>query len=184
MKLVDIFIFSKDSTTNNKNKSNSKTSFLQKTRIDHEKLVKLRETKRFLFGKFSTVVNIFKYDRYFDIPLPSSFSEPYYPERNTVGVWAMVEGGKNCIRVNGQNLVGDMIPTLTKLSQREAPVGEFIKHVELLPDDSEGKKIDSVKMAFAKIAILVYMSGFISWYTLPVLIKSTHTVFQSYFDSQ
>ena len=83
--------------------------------IVRENVAKLRDFKQYMFGQHIIQVNTLKKDRYYDIPLPSSTSTPYDPESKSLGELAMQEAGYHRVRVDGQQLVGDMIPKVREL---------------------------------------------------------------------
>lgn len=80
-----------------------------------ERAAKLKDFKQYLFGEFVCHVNVLKRDRYFDAPLPASCAVPYSPKFSSLGTLAMQEAGYHRHRVNGQQLIGDMIPTVMSL---------------------------------------------------------------------
>ena len=121
MKLVDIFYFSKMTreTEEQKLERESLSKLSRKKQIEcqmievqitKEKASKLKDFKQYMFGDFVSKVNILKLDRYHDIPLPASSATPYSPKKLSLGELAMEEAGNNRTRINGQHLVGDMIP--------------------------------------------------------------------------
>jgi hypothetical protein len=86
---------------------------IEKARIERERAVKLKAMKQFLFGKFIMKVPVLKEDRWTDLPLPESFAVPYAPKRLALAELAMKEAGYHRIRVPGQHLEGDMIPSVS-----------------------------------------------------------------------
>lgn len=70
--------------------------------IKKEDALKRKALSRWMFGKYHLRVPRFNEDLFPDIPLPSSFAEPFNPEMNPP---AEIKE-----RVYGQNLYGDMIP--------------------------------------------------------------------------
>ena len=85
---------------------------IEKARVDRERAVKLKAMKQFLFGKFIMKVPVLKEDRWVDLPLPASSAVPYFPKRLPLAELAMKEAGYHRIRVPGQHLDGDMIPSV------------------------------------------------------------------------
>jgi hypothetical protein len=133
MKLVDVFYFSKlESETEDQKKARESqqkserdkwwASQKRERHIAREKATKLKDFKQYLFGEFVSKVNVLKRDRFYDIPLPASSAQPYNPGWQSLGELAMEEAGYHRNRVNGQQLVGDMIPQ----------VGQCVVYVLLL----------------------------------------------------
>lgn len=124
MKALDVFYFSRmDPETNeqklqreNKLKA-ERDKWLESQKLDlqlrKERATKLKDFKQHQFGDFVCHVNLLKRDRFFDCPLPTSYAEPYKPLPSSLGSLAMREAGYHRLRVNGQQLVGDMIPKVT-----------------------------------------------------------------------
>jgi hypothetical protein len=121
MKLADSYYFSRDNEENDKQKQKrmkklliEKQKWLERQKHDalvaREKTVKLRDFKQYLFGRHICKVNILKKDRYYDIPLPSSSATLYDPKSMSLAELAMQEAGYHRTRVDGQHLIGDMIP--------------------------------------------------------------------------
>ena len=81
--------------------------------VAREKAAKLRDFKCYLFGKHISHVNLLKKDRYYDLPLSASSATPYNPEAKSLGELAMDEAGYGKTRIEGQQLVGEMIPTVS-----------------------------------------------------------------------
>jgi len=117
MKLADIYYFSENDEQRH---ARMETLRLERQKwldqlkndamISREKTAKLRDFKQYLFGKYICRVNILKKDRYYDIPLPTSSATVYDPKSMSVGELAMQEAGYHRTRVDGQHLIGDMIP--------------------------------------------------------------------------
>ena len=121
MKLADVFYFSriKPETEEQKKERESRYKLhrrkkladqILEAQIAREKASKLKDFKQYMFGEFVSRVNILKLDRYYDIPLPASSASKYNPKSYTLGELAMQEAGYHRTRVDGQQLVGDMIP--------------------------------------------------------------------------
>jgi hypothetical protein len=121
MRLADIYYFSRDKEENHDQKHKRMKKLLlerqkwldtqkQNALIAREKKAKLLDFKQYLFGRHICKVNILKKDRYYDIPLPTSSATLYDPKSMSLGEVAMQEAGYHRIRVDGQNLVGEMIP--------------------------------------------------------------------------
>lgn len=81
--------------------------------VAREKAAKLRDFKCYLFGNHISHVNVLKKDRYYDLPLSASSATPYNPEAKSLGEQAMDEAGYGKTRIEGQQLVGEMIPTVS-----------------------------------------------------------------------
>ena len=78
--------------------------------LKNERARKLKDFKEQRFGKCIAHVNLLKRDRFYDIPLPASYAFPYVQKRSSLGSLAIQEAGYLRRRVNGQQLIGDMIP--------------------------------------------------------------------------
>lgn len=124
MKLADIYYFSrlKELTEEQKQERMGKLQLerhnqLEKQKVEaqiaRENATKLRDFKQYMFGRHICKVNILKKDRYYDLPLPNSSSTLYNPKSKTLGELAMQEAGYRRTRVEGQQLVGEMIPTVS-----------------------------------------------------------------------
>jgi hypothetical protein len=89
------------------------TKAASEARQVRENAKKMKDMKKFMFGKFAMKVPILKQDRYSDRPLPESSASPYEHKALTLAELAMQEAGYNRTRLPGQNLAGDMIPTVS-----------------------------------------------------------------------
>jgi len=152
-------------------------------RIKREDATKLKVMKKYRFGKFISKVPILKMDRFPDIPLPNSSATPYKPKPVTIAELAMEEAGRNRTRIPGQQLVGDMIPTIEMPGKTDAPVGQAAKHRELLQKGALGanKGIESDTAAYAKIGSVVIVAGLVTWFGVPVLATTIKWIFQGKF---
>jgi hypothetical protein len=121
MRLADIYYFSRvEEENDDQNHKRMKRLLLEKRKwldtqkqnalIAREKKAKLKDFKQYLFGRHICKVNILKKERYYDIPLPTSSATLYDPKSMSLGEVAMQEAGYHRTRVDGQNLVGEMIP--------------------------------------------------------------------------
>lgn len=121
MKALDVFYFSKIGPETDEQKRDrenklkaERDKWLETQKLDlqlrKERATKLKDFKQHHFGEYVCHVNLLKRDRFFDCPLPTSYASPYNPARSTLGSLAMREAGYHRHRVNGQQLVGDMIP--------------------------------------------------------------------------
>ncbi len=124
MKLADIYYFSRlnEESDEQKKMRMNQLQLERQKRLDQQKLeakiareksAKLRDFKQYMFGEHICRVNILKKDRYYDIPLPTSSSTRYSPEAKSLGEVAMQEAGYRRTRVEGQHLVGEMIPKVS-----------------------------------------------------------------------
>ena len=118
MKLVDKFYYSRQDTDEQKRERvNERQKRLDEQKLEaqiaRERASKLRDFKQYMFGEHICRVNILKKDRYYDLPLPSSSATLYNPKSKSLGELAMQEAGYHRNRVNGQQLVGRMIPTVS-----------------------------------------------------------------------
>ena len=82
-------------------------------RIERENAAKLKEMKKYLFGKYIMKVPILKEDRWRDYPLAESRAAPYNPKPLDLASLAMEEANFHRVRVPGQKLQGVMIPTVS-----------------------------------------------------------------------
>jgi hypothetical protein len=121
MKLVDIYYWSpmenmsqeeisKLKAVAKKMKEKYLAKRIEEARINRENALKLKDMKQFLFGKFIMQVPVLKDDRWVDYPLSESSATPFRPQELTFAEVTMREAGRHCVRVQGQNLEGDMIP--------------------------------------------------------------------------
>lgn len=193
MKLVDIFYTSKHKPLSNeeekakielnrKLREQVKNKLVREARIKRENAGKLKAMKTYLFGKFTTYIPILKQERYIDFPLPESYAKPYESKKLSLGELAMQEGGKNCERVDGQQLVGDMIQVRVKESISQAQQGRFARNTALLLDNNVASGIagDSTKGAIVKISSLAGVAGIASWYAVPILIEGIRWITESH----
>lgn len=142
-KLADSYYFSRNKGENDKQKrKRMKTLLLEKQKwldrqkhnalIAREKTAKLRDFKQYLFGRHICKVNILKKDRYYDIPLPSSSATLYDPKSMSLAELAMQEAGYHRTRVDGQNLIGDMIPKVCHICLMKVVRGLFFINTDAL----------------------------------------------------
>jgi hypothetical protein len=121
MKALDVFYFGKMDPETDEQKSErenrlkgEREKWLEAQKLDlqlrKERATKLKDFKQHQFGEYVCHVNLLKRDRFFDCPMPESYATPYSPKPSSLGSLAMREAGYNRHRVNGQQLVGDMIP--------------------------------------------------------------------------
>jgi hypothetical protein len=126
MKLVDIFYVStlkpetEDEIARRKMQERLKRRLLtteaaERARIIREDAAKMKVMKQFMFGKFGMHIPLLKEDRYVDRPLPQSSAMPHKTKALTLAELAMQEAGYNRTRLPGQNLFGDMIPSVSLL---------------------------------------------------------------------
>lgn len=111
MKLVDWLYIKKPRTTEEEQKEvearlRSKYKELWTTAVERqavkEEKTKLKDMKRYMFGKYLAVIPRFKQSRYVDYPLSASHASPFVA--NTSDSYDIV------CRKYGQFLSGDMIP--------------------------------------------------------------------------
>lgn len=126
MKLVDIYYYSAAEDESDEARLASMNTlqltihnWLEKAKLESqlakEKMRKMRDFKKFMFGKHSMTVNILKKDRFYDIPLPSSSATVYVHKLISIGELAMEQAGYRRTRVHGQHLIGDMVPKVCHL---------------------------------------------------------------------
>jgi hypothetical protein len=126
MKLVDIYYFSAAKEESDEARLASMNTLqltmhnwlekaMHESQLAKEKMRKMRDFKKIMFGKYSMTVNILKKDRFYDIPLPSSSATVYVHKPISIGELAMEQAGYRRIRVPGQHLIGDMVPKVCHL---------------------------------------------------------------------
>lgn len=184
MKLADKFYFSrlnKETEEQKKERMNQEELERQKqlgkqkteAQIAREKKSKLRDFKQYMFGDHICKVNILKKDRYYDIPLPTSSATVFKPKEQTLGELAMQEAGYRRTRVDGQQLVGDMIPKIYETPTTEAPTGKPTKKTDLLEKGSPAAFYDgndSYSAAAIKVGSIVVGAGAITWFGVPMFV--------------
>ena len=184
MKLADMFYFSqlgKETDEQKKERMNQLQRERQKrldkqkleAQIAREKRAKLRDFKQYMFGEHICKVNILKKDRYYDLPLPTSSATIFKPKERSLGELAMQEAGYHRTRVDGQHLVGDMIPKIYDTPSTEAPTGQPTKKANLLEKGSPAALYDSndsYSAAALKVGSIVVGAGAITWYGVPLFV--------------
>lgn len=184
MKLVDIFYASKlkelteeeeeiEFIKRKRERENLKNLRVKDARLTKENLQKLKEMKVYLFGKFITWVPTLKLERYVDTPLPESSAKPFNV-KESLGSLAMRENGKDCKRISGQTLVGDMIPVNQDIPLTDIPVGQPTKRKSTLMEGSGAEDVsdDSTVQAIINISIIILGSIMVSWYSVPHFIRA------------
>ena len=68
-----------------------------------------------MFGKYICQVNVLKKDRYYDLPLPTSSAILYNTTSESLDDHGKPEVVHEYARVDGQQLVGDMIPRVSRV---------------------------------------------------------------------
>ena len=127
MRAVDIYFYSKIENMTEEEIQKAREEMLEKRRlrteeaalaakIAREEAAKLKEMKKFLFGKFIMKFPTLKVDRWRDYPLPESTAEAYKAKPLDLASLAMKEAGFHRLRVPGQQLHGSMIPTVRPLN--------------------------------------------------------------------
>ena len=176
MKLADIYYFqeSEEETTERENRLKSDrqkylADLLLQAQIVRENNTKLRDFKQYMFGQYITKVNIMKQDRFIDRPLPESSAVVYNPEAKSLGALAMQEAGHHQVRVDGQQLIGEIIPKIFEMPSTEAPTGKPTKKGDGdIPDYGD----DSYVMAVAKLGIILVGAAIVSVYIVPNLLDA------------
>jgi signal transduction histidine kinase len=124
MKLVDVYFYTPMENMTDEDIAEQKlkakelkkkylAEAVERARIQRERTKKLKTMKKYLFGKFVMKVPVLKEDRYVDYPLPESSAVPYAAKPLALAELAMKEAGYHRVRVPGQNLDGDMIPSVS-----------------------------------------------------------------------
>ena len=111
MKLADIFLMKKKSTEEEREEVRARMREKYKELLasathrqtKKEDLTKLKQMKRYMFGKFLAAVPRFKQARHIDTPLSSSHASPHVADTD--------DSIDIVCRKYGQHLTGDMIPT-------------------------------------------------------------------------
>ena len=189
MKAVDVFYVSKlkplteeeldkqEHEAKKLRKERTKDAALQ-ARIAREDAKKLKDMKKYMFGKFITHVSVLKLDRFRDIPLPQSEAKPYEQKALPMSELAMKEAGKDRTRIPGQQLIGDMIPMLDTSGINDAPTGQPTGEKALLDKSSPGAKVekDSTANAVAKISGVVAAAAVVTWFGVPLMISAVKMI--------
>jgi hypothetical protein len=177
MKLVDLFYFQVIESEEESNERLNKIKLERKkylaeqllqAQIVKENNTKLKDFKQYMFGKYITKVNIMKKDRFIDEPLSESSAVVYNPNVKSLGAIAMQEAGYHRVRVDGQQLVGEMIPKKLEKPSTEAPFGKPTKKSD---NDSYG-------VAVGKVGSIV-VGAMIAGYFVPSLLSSSFSDFCS-----
>ena len=189
MKAVDIFYVSKlkPLTEEELEKQEHEAKMLRKektkeaalqARIAREDAKKLKDMKKYMFGKFITHVSVLKLDRFRDIPLPQSEAKPYEKKSLPMSELAMKEAGKDRTRIPGQQLIGNMIPMLDTSDINDAPTGQPTAQKALLDKSSPGAKVekDSTANAVAKISGVIAAAAVVTWFGVPLMISAVKMI--------
>lgn len=173
MKLVDIYYIQVDeaeeSERNDRQKSERQEYLadqILQAQIVRENNTKLLDFKQYMFGEHITKVNIMKKDRFTDKPLPESSAVVYKPEKKSLGSIAMQEAGYHTVRVDGQHLVGEMIPKIHEMPSTTAPIGKPTKKV----DEDIPNYNDSYSIAVAKVGTIIVGATILSVFFVPNLL--------------
>lgn len=124
MKLVDIYYWSPMENMSEEELAEAKqkrkdlrkkflAEQIENARIAREDAKKLKTMKKYMFGKFIMKVPVLKEDRWQDIPLPESTAVPYAANKLGLAELAMKEAGYRRTRIPGQQLEGNMIPSVS-----------------------------------------------------------------------
>ena len=204
MKMADVYYFTplQEETDEQKKQRMSHLRLERQKRLDKQKLEaqvarekasKLRDFKQYMFGELICRVNILKKDRYYDLPLPASSATMFNPKAKSLGELAMQEAGYRRTRVDGQQLVGEMIPKvswggslmkgrtltqpLTSFSPQiyetpitDVPKGKPAKRTGQLKGSAAYDVDDSYSAAAIKVASIVVGAGAITWYGVPLCV--------------
>lgn len=160
-------------TLNSFSQSLSLVKDLLKPRISREDTEKMTDMRKYMFGKYAHKISVWKSDRYRDTPtLTKSSATRYNPRSYTLGSLAMKEAGYHRTRVEGFNLVGEMIPKLKEVPLTEAPIGRPTRNSKLLAKESAGALYvgsDSYGAALTKIGSIVISAVAITWFGVPLI---------------
>lgn len=184
MKLLDVFVVRRMKPLTAEELEAKRKLFMEKlekrttvaaaeARLKRENQAKLKAMKTVMFGKYIVEVPILKSDRYRDLPTRSSHAKPYQPQRMTMAEVAMRDAGYHRKRIQGQHLVGDMIPTVEAPRFTEAPKGKPISRPSMV-DQSSRKDFnrmtnDSTAAAYGRLGSLVVVAAIITSYAVPLL---------------
>lgn len=188
MKLVDIFYVStlkpeteEERTAREEQERQARRKVASQAasdaRLIRENAAKMKEMKKFMFGKFAVRVPILKQDRYNDRPLAHSSARPYKEKALTLAELAMQEAGYNRTRLPGQNLAGDMIPTAETSTFTRAPVGAATANPEKLAKNSPGSggkiKPTTTAMAYTQLIAVVALAALLTFFGVPKMASFT-----------
>ena len=145
-------------------------------RIKRENQLKLKAMKSVMFGKYVVKVPILKSDRYRDLPTRASHAAPYVAPRLPMSELAMRDAGYCRKRIQGQHLVGDMIPQLDTTDRfTAAPVGQPISRPSLMdPTGVSGRLAanDSTTTALLRLSIVVVAAAVLTAWSGPHLMAA------------
>ena len=173
MKLVDIYYYRPlESPEREEQLRTERQDYLAdqlfQAQVARESNTKLKDFKQYMFGKYITKVNIAKRDRFVDKPLPESSAVVYNPGVKSLGEQALQEAGNHQTRVDGQQLVGEMIPKLFETPTTDVPIGKPTKKADAdIPNYN-----DSYFAALAKVSTIVVGASIVSVYLVPSLLSS------------
>lgn len=179
MKLVDVFYYSHATAETNEQKLIREKRQNLDAQVAREKDAKLMDIKMWMFGEHTCRVNVLKMDRYYDLPLPKSSVTSYTPKLKSLGEVAMQEAGYRRDRIDGQQLVGEMIPQIYKAPPTEAPTGRPTKKTDLLEKGSPGACYDgndSYVSAATKVGSILISAGAITWLVVPLFVHIVRLV--------
>lgn len=149
-------------------------------RLRRENLAKLKAMKKYMFGKYITRVPVLKEDRYRDLPLPESTAVPFKSQLVGMADLAMADAGYKKIRLSGQHLVGDMIPTIETSGFTEAPIGQPTAYPGLVDKNRPGGSIlpgsDTTAAAYIRLGSLIASAAVLTWFGVPLLAALTKLV--------
>jgi len=143
---------------------------IEEARTQKEKAKKLKQMKRYIFGKFIAKVPVLKEDRHWDVPLAESSATLYKPKPLPLAEVAMMEAGYHRVRLPGQQLEGDMIPVVQSTNTTEAPIGQATK---------KHAKSESDTAAYTKVGSVVVGAALITYFGVPLLASLGASVFGS-----
>ena len=82
MKLVDMYgLVQEDEEKDEQKRQKHYEKMRRQVRLDNEKGAKLKAMKEYLFGQYVTEVPMVALERFNDVPLPSSSSQPFHKQR-------------------------------------------------------------------------------------------------------
>lgn len=151
-----------------------KRLYASKTRIENEKLIRLRDFRVVQFGIYLVQVPRFNVSRFISRPTYKSSAAPKIEHQLTLAEKALEESGKNKTVVRGQSLAsslkrGDLLLRPEPVRMTLARTGEAFRDANGL-SGAIPFKTDSRLKATLKISLLLCASLISSWYAVPILI--------------
>ena len=187
MKLVDIFYVQKlrnlSSSERKKRETDrsNKNNFLLKIaanrkRLAYEKLMRLRDFRKIMFGFYLTQVPNFNRSRFLSFPTEKSSAKPYIAKKVSLAELALKEGGKGKRITMGQSLrksldQGDMLLRQEPVKLTIASSGQPLRDVKALNNEILVDKLSQFDpYTRGKLLLALLFALMISLFTVPWLI--------------